>query len=193
VDEKDRQRRMTFLPAPSGHFKDPDGLLAAWREYEEAGFALIDKGELKADRVRCPAFHCVLGFDYPSLRKYEGILYTKVPKNKKTLKAILRGDNQQTHRADAAFLLAHISVAGELIEAILPLIKDSSATVRNNVMLVLSQVTEERRDVAIPISPFLQALEFPVTTDRNRSLATIDAICHVRKTKRSLFATPDQS
>ncbi len=176
VEEKDRQRRMAFLPAPSGHFKDPDGLLAAWREYEETVFELMDKGELPTNKVPCPAFHCVGGFDHPRLKKYEEIFKSKVPKNKETLKAILRDDEQDTHRADAAFLLPHISDPHELIEAILPRVKDSNATVRNNVMRVLSQVAEERRDVAIPLDPLLQALDFPATTDRNKSLATIDAL-----------------
>ncbi|MFY9574112.1 MAG: HEAT repeat domain-containing protein, partial [Blastocatellia bacterium] len=114
--------------------------------------------------------------EHPSLRKYEEVFKTSVPKNKEILKAILRGDDQETHRADAAFLLAHISDPQELIEAILPSIKDSSAIVRNNVMRVLAQVAEETRDVAIPIRPLLQALDFPATTDRNKSLATIDGL-----------------
>jgi hypothetical protein len=176
VDEKDSQRRMAFLPAPSRHFKDPDGLLAAWREYEETVFELMDKGELPTNKVPCPAFHCVGGFEHPRLKKYEEIFKSRVPKNKETLKAILRGDEQDTHRADAAFLLAHITDPRELIEAILPSIKDPNATVRNNVMRVLSQVAEERRYVAIPLDPLLQALDFPGTTDRNKSLATIDAL-----------------
>jgi hypothetical protein len=187
VDEKDRQRRMTFLPAPNGRFKDPDGLLAAWREYEESVFALMDKGELTTQKVRCPAFHCIGGFDHPRLKKYEEILKSKVPKNKETLKAILRDDEQEAHRADAAFLLAHISDPQELIDTLLPSIKDSRAIVRNNVMRVLSQVAEERRDVAIPIGPLLQALDFPATTDRNKSLATIDGLASRPENKKLLI------
>ena len=187
VDEKDRQRRMAFLPAPSGHFKDHDGLLAAWREYEETVFELMDKGELPTNKVPCPAFHCIGGFEHPRLKKYEEIFKSKVPKNKETLKAILRGDEEYTHRGDAAFLLAHIIDPRELIEAILPSIKDSNATVRNNVMRVLSQVAEERRDVAIPLDPLLRALDFPATTDRNKSLATIDALASRPEPKRILI------
>jgi hypothetical protein len=59
------------------------------------------------------------------LKKYEEVFKSKVPKNKEALKAILRRDEQETHRADAAFLLAHITDPQELIEAILPSIKDS--------------------------------------------------------------------
>src|SRR5688500_3917146 len=43
VEEKDRARRMDFLPVPTGMFEDPDGLLALWGEYEARGFELFWK------------------------------------------------------------------------------------------------------------------------------------------------------
>jgi hypothetical protein len=54
-------------------------------------------------------------------------------------------------------------------------------------MRVLSQVAEERRHVAIPLDPLLQALDFPATTDRNKSLATIDALASRPEPKRILI------
>lgn len=187
VDRKDSQRLLNFLPAPEADFPDPDGLLAAWEEYEETASALLNKGELKASGVRCPALHCIWGFDHPKLKKYEGIFQTKVPKNKAALKAILHGDKLETHRASAAFLLSHIADPVELVQTLLPSIRDSSATVRNNVMRVLADLAKERNDLAIPIDPFLEALDFPETSDRNKALATLACLATKPANKEALI------
>lgn len=187
VEQKDKERRLTFLPSPRKQFSDPDGLLAAWRQYEETALALVHNGELKTDRVRCPALHCIWGFDHPSLKKYEEIFQTTVPKNKEWLKAILRDDQKETHRARAAFLLAHISEPHELVEAILPSMKDSSSRVRTSVLRVLSAVAEERRDVAIPVGPFLDAMDLPATIERSKALAILDGLATHEENKRILI------
>ena len=187
VEQKDKERRLTFLPEPRKQFSDPDGLLAAWRQYEETALALIDKGEVTTDRIRCPVLHCVWGFDHPSLKKYEEIFQTTVPKNKGSLKAILREDEKETHRACAVFLLAHISDPHELVQAILPSIKDSSSRVRNSVLRVLSAVAEERRDVAIPVGPFLDAMDLPGTIERSKALAILDGLATLEENKRILI------
>jgi hypothetical protein len=187
VDQKDNRRLSGFLPAPDKEFSDPDGLLAAWEKYEKTASDLLNKGELKASRPRCPALHCVWGFDHPGLRKYEGIFRTKVPKNKERLKAILHGDKLEMHRAYAAFLLAHISDPAELVQTLLPSIRDSSPTVRNNVMRVLSDLAQERKDVAIPIDPLIEALDFPETTDRNKSLVTLEGLAARPENKEKLI------
>jgi hypothetical protein len=176
VDQRDKARRLNFLAPPAKRFADPDGLLAKWSEYQETGRALAEKGDLELDKMHCPAFHCVWGFAHPKLKKYEKIFQTRVPKNKEKLKAILHGDERETYRANAAFLLAHISDPHELVNAVLPAIRDADATVRNNVMRVLSQIAEERREVLVPIRPFLDALDFPDTSDRNKSLATLEGL-----------------
>jgi hypothetical protein len=90
VEQRDKARRLNFLAPPAKRFADPDGLLATWREYEETGRALAEKGELKTDKLRCPAFHCVWGFTHPNLKKYQRVFQTEVPKNKEKLKNILR-------------------------------------------------------------------------------------------------------
>jgi hypothetical protein len=176
VEQRDKERRLTFLPSPHKQFSDPDGLLIAWHQYEETARALVDNGEVKTDRVRCPALHCIWGFDHPRLRSYEEVFQTKVPKNKETLKAILREDEKETHRARAVLLLAHISDPQELVQAILPSMRDSSSCVRNSVLRVLSQIAKERRDVAIPVDPFVDALDLPAAIERSKALATLDEL-----------------
>jgi hypothetical protein len=187
VEQRDRDRRLTFLPAQRKQFSDPDGLLAAWRQYEESALALIGEREVNPDRGRCPALHCMWGFNHPSLKKYEEIFQTTVPRNKESLKAILREDEKETHRARAVLLLAHISDPQELVQALLPSMKDSSSFVRNSVLRVLSQIAKERRDVAIPVDPFLDALELPATIERSKVLTTLDELATHEENKASII------
>jgi hypothetical protein len=187
VEQRDKKRRLTFLPSPRKQFSDPDGLLAAWHQYEQTALTLVENDEVKTDRVRCPALHCIWGFDHPSLKSHEEIFQTKVPKNKETLKAILREDEKETHRARAALLLAHISDPQELVQALLPSMKDSSSFVRNSVLRVLSQIAKERRDVAIPVDPFLDALDLPSTIERSKALTTLDELATHDENKGTLI------
>jgi hypothetical protein len=187
VEQRDRDRRLTFLPAQRKQFPDPDGLLAAWRQYEETALALIGGGEVNPDTGRCPALYCVWGFDHPGLKKYEEIFQTAVPKNKESLKAILREDEKETIRARAVLLLAHISDPQELVQALLPSMKDSSSFVRNSVLQVLSQIAKERRDVAIPVDPFLDGLDLPSTIERSKALATLDQLATQEENKASMI------
>lgn len=176
VDQQDRGRRLGFSQAPLKEFSDPEGLLAAWQEYQDTAIALLDKGELKESKVRCPALHCVWGFDHPKLKTYLRLFQSRVPGEKKQLKAILREDKEESHRANAAFLLAHTSDPTELVKTLLPSIRDPASVVRNNVMRVLSDIATKRKDVLIPIDALIEALDFPETTDRNKSLVTLVAL-----------------
>src|SRR5689334_20351202 len=186
VEEKDRKRRMTFLPPPHKQFADPDGLLATWYEYEETAIALINKGELSVDKAHCPALNCVWGFDHPSLKRFQEAFQSKVPANIEKLRAILGEDQVERHRARAVFLLAHTSDSQKLVRMLLPSLKDSSVIVRKNVMQVLLQLAT-RPDVVISVDPLLEVLEFPSTNDRSKALLILDSLSTREENKTTLI------
>ena len=169
VDAKDRESRMRFLPAPKGSFPDPEGLLALWDEYMKTGSGLVEKDELDFEKMECPAFHCLFGFDHPKLKKFGPIFASRVPENKARLIQILQEDRNAERRACAAFLLAHIQDGQELVHVLLPSIFDPDESVRNNAMRVLGFISIDHKELRIPIEPVLEALRFPATTDRNKA------------------------
>jgi hypothetical protein len=173
VDAKDRESRMRFLPAPKGSFPDPEGLLALWDEYMKTGWELAEKDELDFEKMECPAFHCLFGFDHPKLKKFAPIFTSRVPENKARLIQILREDGNADHRAGAAFLLAHIQDGQELIRIISPSIFDPAELVRNNAMRVLAYISDAHKEIEIPLAPVLKAMNFPATTDRNKASAIL--------------------
>jgi hypothetical protein len=186
VEERDRARRMDFLPAPTGTFQDPEGLLALWGEYEARGFELFRKGE-NFRNLNCPAFHCLWGFEHPDLRKYEEPFRTGVAKHRDLLVRILREDRDAQHRGRAAYLLAHSKDGTALVQALVPAIRDPSAHVRNNATRVLAQISRKHKEVKIPLAPVLKAIDFPETSDRNKALSVLDGLADDRANHRTII------
>ena len=176
VEEKDKASRMSFLPAPTGEYADPDGVFALWEKYEKAGWELMNRGALDFKAPKCPAFHCIFGFEHPDLKPYEESFRLGARKHKARLIEILKNDKQEAHRGKAAYLLAHIESADELVRALNPSIRDPSSYVRNNVMRVLALLVKDNRTVEVPLTEILQAIDFPDTTDRNKALYVLDGL-----------------
>lgn len=145
-------------------------LIAYWDAYMERVEDLFLKQELLPVR-KCPAYHCIADFEQADLKKYQLIFDTEVPKQKDKLIEILKTDPNEKRRATSVFLLAHIKEGNELIEILLPFLRDPNKTVRNNVMRVLSSALDIVKPDHFNMHPIIQALDSPILTDRNKALA----------------------
>ncbi len=175
VDADDRDARMGFASAPTGQVAGVEDLLAAWGEYQEAGFALLRAGTMPQGKPECSAYHCVFGFPgdlAPFGRRFE----VEVPRHRAVLERVLREDADFEDRAHAAFLLAHIDDGAALVQLMLEAIDDPSSTVRNNALRVLGAVATDHPEVDIPLDPILRALDYPLTTDRNKVLYVLSGL-----------------
>jgi hypothetical protein len=174
VDADDRETRMPFREAPTGDpLEDPAGLIDAMARYLDTGFAMIREGEIDPGRVDCPAFHCIFGWEHPRLKPYGRRFVTGVPEHRDELAAILDRSPDPEQRAQAAFLLSHLSDGEEVVGLMVPAILDPDETVRNNAMRVLADIAWHHPEIAVPLDPVLQALTFPATTDRNKASAVL--------------------
>jgi hypothetical protein len=175
VDQADRAKRMAFGVEPTGELADPDGLIALWHEYEEQAMGLLSSGAIKPSRSACPFWHCIT-FDHESLVSYRDAFAQRVPPVERELVAVLREDKRGPWRAAAAFLLAHIASGERVVELMLPAIRDPDPVVRNNTMRVLALMADNHPEIAVPVDPFLEALAWPTTTDRNKATAIVAAL-----------------
>jgi hypothetical protein len=176
VDAADRDRRMTFLPAPTGELPDPDGLLAMWQEYEQKVMGMLMAGQLPMKHGSCaPAWHCI-SFDHESLVPYRDAFMQRVPAVEADLVRVLREDKRDANRGAAAYLLAHLASGDRVVELMLPAMRDPSSLVRNDAMRVLALIAQDHPEIAIPLDPVLDALAFPTTTDRNKASAILSGI-----------------
>ncbi|HVG63120.1 MAG TPA: HEAT repeat domain-containing protein [Hyalangium sp.] len=170
VDAEDSQR-LRFLPDPSGHPEDPEGLVAQWREYDAKAEHLIQKGMMDMEKGSvCRVPHCTYGFGHPDLAAYEPIFMEKVPKAQDALMKVLREEADPEKRAAAAELLAYTSTLDQAVERLVPFIRDPEGGVRNNVLRVLIADQEAADHPLMEVATVVDALSLPQTTDRNKAL-----------------------
>lgn len=176
IVEKESKRLSLFLPQPIMTISSIDGLLNAWNEYERTGgrLALISK-DFKGFK-KCPAYHCLFGFEDPKLEKYGVMFAQQVPSVKNELIQVLRFDKDPYKRASAAYLLAHIENAHELSCILAPQIYDSDPHVRNSVLRVLGSLLSTEMIDDFPKEAIIEALNFPNLTDRNKALYVLSNI-----------------
>ena len=176
VDAEDAQR-LKFLPAPTGHVEDPEGLVAQWMAYEQQAWKLFNQGALDPSKQgSCRVAHCAMGFGHPDLASYEPIFMEKVPKAQEALAQVLRQEADDKKRAAAAYLLAYASTPEKSVELLVPSTRDPHSLVRNNVLRVLMATQKAAERPLVDVAVVVDALAMPETTDRNKAGALLKAL-----------------
>jgi phosphoribosyl-ATP pyrophosphohydrolase len=166
IDKKDHQRIPNFLPRQKGNIADPDNILSIWDGYMGIGYKKIFLDYKKIAYESCPVFHCIFGFDDPDFKKYKDIFDSLVPKNKDQIIKILREDKDPKKRINAAQLLAHIKDGNELIEILIPAMRDSDIKVRSTVMEVLYYTLLTMKTADFPVQNAIDVLDYPDEDNR---------------------------
>ncbi|WP_347922924.1 hypothetical protein [Pontimicrobium sp. SW4] len=175
VEAKEAKMRLNYRTINTKHFDDPNGLIAKWQEYEELSYQLFKDGEIKD--YSCPVIHCLWSFNHPKLEPYLDAINTYAPKHKDELINILNTSELADQRASAAFLLAHAEMNNEdLLQTLMPSIRDAESSVRNNSMRVIYYMARAFPDMEFNISKIIDALDFPSFTDRNKALVILRSI-----------------
>jgi hypothetical protein len=177
VEQADAARRMPFRPAPTGQIADPDGLLAAWSEYQTKVFELGFAGtSLRIDADECPVLHCVAPFDLPALAPYLERFNDGARRHADDLYRIAAESGDAEQRANALFVLAHTNDAQRLLPVLANAIYDPASVVRNNAMRVLMQMAQTHPDLEFPVRDLVAAFDFPASSDRNKAGYTLAAL-----------------
>src|SRR5690606_3156261 len=89
---------------------------------------------------------------------------------------VLRADADAGKRARAAFVLAHIEDARQLVLDLVPSLDDSASGVGNNVMRVLMMVAQRDDTVEIPFAPLARRVDDPISSCRNKAVSLVAAL-----------------
>lgn len=176
VESKDAATRLNYRKMDSlRNFDDPQQLIERWQEYEDLSFELFNKGEI--NDMSCPVIHCIWSFNHPKLELYLSIFNEGASQNRERLITILNTSDSANQRAAASFLLAHSGLSNQdLVNVLLPSIKDPERNVRNNSMRVIYYIARAEPDIDINIDDVLDALDFPSFTDRNKALVILRSL-----------------
>lgn len=169
VVDRDDAARLQLAPAPSLTPPDPEGLIAAWRAYEEVMWPLINSGAYKPPYTCQGGLHCGFGFNHDELRDRESLFITKAAAHFDALVAVLRTHRDTEQRAAAAFVLAYAGPRERVVAALVPSTDDPDAGVRNNVMRVLFMIQQGSPAAIVPLAPVIRAMQFPSNSDRNKA------------------------
>ena len=146
----------------------PD-VIEAMITYTAMGFELLLHQEL-GHLPPCPVYHCTMGFKNPKLKPYLKIFNQAAIKEKALIIKTLNQDPDPERQAAAAFLVGHFRDPHEIVSILSPHINDKDEGVRNNVMRVIGATIAKAKLRDLDVTPFLNALDSPYTTDRNKAL-----------------------
>ena len=135
----------------------------------------------------CPVYHCLLGFKNPKLAPYLKKFNNAAIKERVLILETLTHDPSFERRAAAAFLIGHFQDPHEIISLLEPHISDKNVKVRNNVMRVIAATMSKTKINDIDVTPFLNALDSPYTTDRNKALSVLFTAADNQATKPVLL------
>lgn len=152
-------------------------------DYEDISFKLIRDDQLNLKNQLCPVYHCISGFNHSKLKPYLKIFNSGAIKEKKLILDTLNHDPNPERRAASAFLIGHFNDPKEIISLLLPHVNDGNNGVRNNVMRVIAATMSKANINQINAMPFLDLLNSPYTTDRNKALCVLYKAVESRDSK----------
>lgn len=140
--------------------------------YNQTGGQLFLNNQLTMS-PDCPIYHCSWGFKDAALRPYLALFNEAAKKKRALIIKTLRQDPDPRRRASAAMLVGHFSDPKEIVALLVPQVTDPDEGVRNNVIRVIGATVQKSKVLPPSLMPFIELLDSPIETDRNKSLIVI--------------------
>jgi len=189
VVNKTDPQRLRFVEKPLNHhvFESKKDLINQMIEFSELDAELMLSGETDGVTRGCPVFHCLSGFDNPKMKPYLKVFNRGVIKDRKLVIDTLNHDKNPERRAAAAFLVGHFNDPEEIVSILTPHITDINAGVRNNVMRVIGTTLRKANITEIDAKPFIDVLDSPYETDRNKALWVLSNLAKSKAGKKAIL------
>ena len=139
--------------------------------------------------LSCPVYHCVASFDHPKVKPYLSLFNQGAVREKQLILNTLNHDPDPERRAAAAFLTGHFKDPHEIISVLLPHVNDPDEGVRNNVIRVIAMTMRNAHIHTIDAAPFIELLDSPSVTDRNKSLLVLLSAADSKEGKTLILQT----
>lgn len=187
VDEADRAR-LAFIPPQKKTLSDPDGLLAAWKQYYELGSTLAKRGEMPVDRPECPGFYCLWGGPNPELAALQKKFVDGAGLRERDLRGSLAWEQDPERRAAALYVLSYGPRGEKVLESCGNALKDSSPLVRGAALQILADIINHRKDLPVSADLVLPLLDDPSVSVRGKTLGLLVPLADEPAQRKKLMA-----
>lgn len=183
------EKRLAYVDSNPGNKSAPkkNDLIQKMIDFEEISFRLIMNHEIQGNNPACPFYHCTLGFEHPELKPYEAVFRLGAKKESEFILQALKKDPDPERRAAAAFLAGCMEDPQKILRELMPAVEDKSAVVRNNAIRVIGSTILAAKIQDIDLKPFIQLLNSPQETDRNKSLLVLLRVSKNKKLQKIMI------
>lgn len=172
VIRKDQPERLRFASlTPTKAFKSKQDLINEMIIFEDTAMTIMFNTSSTDDP--CPVYHCIHNFQHPKLKPYLAKFNNGAVKQRQLIIDTLNSDPDPQRRAAAAFLIGHFKNPKEIVALLKPHVHDKDSGVRNDCIRVIAGTMATAKITNIDVKPFLELLDSPETTDRNKALVVL--------------------
>jgi hypothetical protein len=156
-------------------------------QFEQLTARVMMHPDFVIDKTPCPVYHCIISFNHPELKPYLARFNQAILTKKPLIVDTLNHDPNPQRRAAAAFLIGHDPDPNYILNTLLPHVNDPDSGVRNNVLRVIATTLTKSHITSVNPAPFLELLDSPYGTDRNKSLAVLLTIADSQQGKQMIL------
>jgi hypothetical protein len=176
VEERGTTTMLRFRPAPLGTARLAADIVQSGEEFSKAIMLAVQRGDAAEDRSQGHAFT-----HDPATRAIQERWVVYANRDLPQLRLVLRSSSDAAHRALAAMVLGYVMDKQVVVDDLVQGMSDPSEDVRNNAMralLVFADIVPSgsRSVPRIPAEPFMDFLNSPVWSDRNKASAALMAL-----------------
>jgi HEAT repeats len=168
---------LQFRAAPLGAARLAPDIVQSGEEFSKALRLAVQRGDAGEDRSEGHAFN-----HDPAGRAVQERFLVYARRDLPTLRLVLRSSSDAAHRALAAQVLGYTTDKQTVVEDLVYGMTDPSEEVRNNAMRTLLVFADTVPSVnrpstpRIPLDPFIEFLNSPVWSDRNKASGALLAL-----------------
>lgn len=194
VSRRDKHR-LKFIPKinkiPPTINSKPD-LIDEMIEFQNKEINLFINHQYGNNKEKCPVYHCLTEFVHPSLKNTFHELVIKARQQKKFLINIANNDLSSERRSAAIYLMGYLNDPHEIISLATSHVVDNNDEVRNSAMRVIGITMSKAQIYEINVLPFINLLDSPFDTDRNKSLLILSSAANLDSSKQLIIQHADK-
>lgn len=195
VRQNDKNRlqfipRKIKTPPPTTLLKQD--ILNKMIKFQDISMNLILNNHLNNKQAKCPVYHCLPGFNHPELRDFFKLLTQEAGKEKKLLISTINNDPLSERITAAIYLTGFLNDPHEIISLLTPLVMNNDVGVRNSAMRVINETMNKSRIHEINVTPFINLLDSPFDTDRNKALLVLLNAANLTSSKQLIINKGDK-